>query len=569
MLKKLVAAALVALAAAQGIDGDSLPTVDLGYSLHRASALNTSAADNPYYNFTNIRYARPPTLGNRWKKPLPPLEDRENVQDGSNGFNCPAANPAWISFARSWIPDYVLSQQFNDTGAMAELNKLNSSSNPMSEPPMDPKQNEDCLFLDVMAPQKVFDGRDDKDAKKAPVMVWIYGGGYASGSKTDGYPPEGLMRRAREANGGLGVVYVAMNYRLGAFGWLAGPTVTSDGIANAGLHDQKFALEWIQKNIHLFGGDPDDVTVFGESAGGGSIMHHLTAYAGREKFPAKRAILQSPGWLPQVSNYQLEEQFKRFMNYANVTSLEELRSLPGEDIIRANYHSVYFSTYSSYTYGPAVDGSYVPALPGELLSSGHFDKDVDVMVGHNAQEGLVFSNPFLKNAKQYEAFLEKQLPTLQQPVVDYINEDLYPPVYNGSYSYDSLLERQVLGLGEAIFICNTFYLDKAYGNQTYAYLFDVFPAIHGQDLAYTFYNDGGPDTSDLLFNTSIAVAMQDYITSFAAVGKPTSPSVKGLPMFKMYGSDADIIEFDTNSIRKAMDPAANQRCDWWQKALFV
>ena len=91
-------------------------------------------------------------------------------------------------------------------------------------------------------------------------------------------------------------MFVAINYRLGAFGWLSGPTLQSDGTANAGLYDQRLALEWVQKNIHLFGGDANCVTVAGESAGGGSIMHQITAFGGlKGAAPFQQAILQSPG----------------------------------------------------------------------------------------------------------------------------------------------------------------------------------------------------------------------------------------------------------------------------------
>jgi carboxylesterase type B len=100
-------------------------------------------------------------------------------------------------------------------------------------------------------------------------------GGFAVSSKTDGVFPSGLLRRAKE-NSDDSLVFVAINYRIGVFGFLGGPTLQKDGIANAGLYDQRFAFEWVQKNIHLFGGDPSRVTIMGNSAGGGSIVHQVT-----------------------------------------------------------------------------------------------------------------------------------------------------------------------------------------------------------------------------------------------------------------------------------------------------
>lgn len=105
-------------------------------------------------------------------------------------------------------------------------------------------------------------------------LVEIFGGGFVGGDKNyiNVGPPDGLLQRSNNS-----IVYVTMNYRLGAFGWIAGSDfVGDDGVPNAGLHDQRFALEWVQKNIHLFGGDSEQVTVIGESAGGGSILHQIT-----------------------------------------------------------------------------------------------------------------------------------------------------------------------------------------------------------------------------------------------------------------------------------------------------
>jgi len=136
---------------------------------------------------------------------------------------------------------------------------------------------EDCLFLDVMVPKSIFEGGNNKkkNGTGAPVLVWVYGGGYTAGSKSGSGNPAGLLERSM-THGRDGVIYVAMNYRLGALGWLAGPTFQEEGTPNAALYDQRFALQWVQDQISKFGGDPNKVTVIGESAGGGSIMHQVT-----------------------------------------------------------------------------------------------------------------------------------------------------------------------------------------------------------------------------------------------------------------------------------------------------
>ena len=187
------------------------------------------------------------------------------VNDGSIGRICPQASPAWELVAAQFLPAYLTGQPFNLSAAEAAIAQAASS-----QPVQDPRTTEDCLFLDVVVPRTIFHKatRRVNATAGAPVLVWIYGGGYTAGEKTGfgQFNPAGLID-VSQTDGSEGVVFVSLNYRLGAFGWLAGPTLQSDGTANAALYDQRLALQWIQQNIHLFGGDPNRVTVMGESAG--------------------------------------------------------------------------------------------------------------------------------------------------------------------------------------------------------------------------------------------------------------------------------------------------------------
>ena len=114
--------------------------------------------------------------------------------------------------------------------------------------------------------------------------------------------------------------------------------------------------------------------------------------------------------------------------------------------------------------------------------------------------------------------------------------------------------------------CNTDYLNRAYGGKTYAYRFSVPPALHGQDIAYTFYN--GPNSSEIpgleIPDQSIAEALQKYIVSFTATGVPSS---KNLPVFPQWGNDKNLLDLDVTGIKIVKDDTANSRCAWWQKAL--
>lgn len=154
--------------------------------------------------------------------------------------------------AEQFIPKYVTGQPFNASAAEAALAKAAGSGLRQ-----DARTSEDCLYLDVVVPVGIFTKatKSARPASGAPVLVWIYGGGYTAGEKTGfgQYNPSGLIK-ASQASGSEGIVFVSINYRLGAFGFLAGPTLQSDGDANAALYDQRLALRWVQENIHLFGG---------------------------------------------------------------------------------------------------------------------------------------------------------------------------------------------------------------------------------------------------------------------------------------------------------------------------
>ncbi|KAF2219183.1 carboxylesterase family protein-like protein [Elsinoe ampelina] len=558
-----VLAALGGLAAAQQYgnaprpNNTALPIVDLGYELQQASGFNDTGR---YYNFSNIRYAAPPVGNLRFAEPAAPARNRGSVQTGQQNRICPQAAGAWSAIAGQFIPRYLAGQ--------TTFNASSFVTPPAGTiPAQDPATNEDCLFLDVFVPDTIFNQR--KQRKKAPVLVWIYGGGYTGGSKSGSGSPAGLLDRSRN-NGQDGIIYVALNYRLGAFGWLSGPTFQENGgVANAALYDQRFALQWVTKYIHLFGGDPDQVTVFGESAGGGSIMHQITAFGGTKgKAPFQRAVPQSPGWAPITSPQVQEDIFNEFLANGNFSSLAEARAAPFAQVQLANLITVGGSSYGSFTFGPVVDGIFAPSLPGQLLARGQFDRDVSILVGQNTNEGLLFTSPFIQTEQNLRDSLVVSQPQLAAfpDQIDFILNDLYPPIFDGSQAqgYRNQIARSAAITAELAFICNTFYLDKAYGNKTYSYLFAVPPALHGQDVPYSYYTGTGAPTTSVIA-PPVALALQEYITSFAQDGDPNEP---GVPFFDLYGPDASVKVLNITGFSETRDPAANRRCNYWQKALY-
>jgi para-nitrobenzyl esterase len=222
--------------------------------------------------------------------------------------------------------------------------------------------SEDCLQLNVFAPPH---------AKKAPVMVWIHGGGNRTGAGWI-YGGENFARD--------GVVVVSINYRLGALGYFAHPALTkaakaSQPLANYGQMDQIAALKWVQKNAAAFGGDPKNVTVFGESAGGFDILALLATPSAKGLY--KKAIVESGGgWFPVTTLAQLEAADTALLTKAGITAAtaEELRALPVDKLVALNG-----------AYGAIVDGRLMTETGSQALANGHFD-DVPLIIGSNSGE---------------------------------------------------------------------------------------------------------------------------------------------------------------------------------------
>ncbi|KAH8650940.1 Alpha/Beta hydrolase protein [Tricladium varicosporioides] len=536
----------------------ALPTIDLGYAIHRAT-INVKL-EWQYYNFSNIRYASPPTGNLRFAASIPPTTINRTVNDGQQGKICAQAVPYWYQIMQYYLGGadaatlaYVASQ----VSAVQKALTIAGLAAP------DPRTTEDCLFLDVITPVTIL---ESKSVRKAPVLVWIYGGGYVGGDKSLSGNPATLISRSFE-NGGEGVVFVTFNYRLGLF----------VSLPNAGLYDQKLALQWVQKNIHLFGGDASRVTVIGESAGAGSIMHQITAYGGAlGSAPFSRAILQSTGFSPVTGNAQQEATLNSVLTQAqtliaaNITSVDALRKLSFEDLAGLNTITVARSTYGQFTYGPVVDGTFVPKAPSVLLAEGKFDKSVQAMTAHNSNEGIVFTSPFLTTEADLATNLKLTFPAATNATIDYWLGTVYPPVYDGTYPYTSLTQRASLITAEVSFTCNSRYLDLAYNNETYSYYFTVPPGFHGEDIAYTFFN-GDTTTLDDGYpvNATLAAALQRYITNFA-MSKSGNPNGVGVPFFPKYQSNSTVLMLDDESIGNLVtDPVANSRCAWLATAPYA
>ncbi|MEO6994965.1 MAG: carboxylesterase family protein, partial [Lacunisphaera sp.] len=240
--------------------------------------------------------------------------------------------------------------------------------------------SEDCLYLNVWTPSKT-------GADKLPVMVWIYGGGFQAGASSEPRQDGAILARK-------GVVVVSMNYRLGLFGFLAHPGLAAEtaggATGNYGLMDQIAALQWVQRNIAAFGGDPHNVTIFGESAGSMSVCSLMASPLTRGLF--SRAIGQSGSAVhpasetssQRQSRARAEERGVAFAAAANATSIKELRQKPAAELLKLALSK------PEYQFYPVIDGAVLPIDANEIFSSAR-QNDVPLLAGWNADEVRVYS----------------------------------------------------------------------------------------------------------------------------------------------------------------------------------
>ena len=302
-------------------------------------------------------------------------------------------------------------------------------------------------------------------------------------------------------------------------------------------------------------------------------MHHITSYGGSGTVPFQQAIPQSPAFqlfVPAQSQAFFSQVVGNASTLANttITSAQQLRTLPYEILYELNAIIVWLSTYGSFTFGPVVDpspGAYVPDFPARLIFQGKFH-NVNLTVGHNTNEGLLFSPPFIQTQAEFFEAIQALFPTANASTVSYITNVLYPPVFNGTYGYTDAIGRTALLISNFLVTCNANILASTL-KSGYAYFFSVPPGLHGEDVPYTFFN-GDSSTSDegLPVNASVAGVFQKYLTNFAITGKPTA---QGSQDFTIYGQQDTVTNIGVTGLgTQIKDPGAVPACQFWQEAPF-
>ncbi|CAO1628976.1 unnamed protein product [Sympodiomycopsis kandeliae] len=272
-----------------------------------------------------------------------------------------------------------------------DATKLNKACLQSGRPDASVQSDEDCLYLQVHRPQGTKKGDD------LPVMLWIYGGAWNTGStQAYGYPHE-LIKQSVKLN--KKVIHVAGEYRLGALGFLAGAQVAEasrngSATTNAGYWDQREVMRWVQENIHSFGGDPKKVTIFGQSAGAGAVGVHLIANDGNTEGLFRAAILQSgaaaTGARYGPTDERPQKSYDQLLQMTNCTNIPCLRGVDAATLQKA----VTAINLQSYEYGypgwvPLKDDYFIQGLPSERYAKGKI-ANVPIIAGVNLDEGTIF-----------------------------------------------------------------------------------------------------------------------------------------------------------------------------------
>ena len=447
--------------------------------------------------FKGIPYAIPPTGIRRWR----PAEKAPGWQD--------------VRMAKAYGPDCVQASTMGPT-PHPETSFFYHTPGLSSE---------DCLYLNVWTPAE----KETHGGRKLPVMVWIHGGGYTQGSGS--WPLYDGTELARK-----GVVIVTFNYRLGIFGYFAHPELTKESphqsSGNYGTLDQILALEWVRDNISAFGGDPNNITIFGESAGAGSVLQLMTSPLAAGLF--HKAIAQSGGIFRSLPALTVAHQGKpsaessgrEFANIIGKKTLQSLREMPATTL-----HNL--AREKAYSSAVIIDGWVLTDQIYDVFVQGK-QQDVPIIVGFNGDEAYPFRHDRILNKEAYRQDVRKQYGKLA---------DEYLAVYPAD-DWKRSIERHS---GYARFgwtMEGVARMMERVSSEAYLYFFDhkipgANAAFHTAEVSYVFNNEKNavrysPNIPALVSRKSditLANILSDYWVSFAKTG---IPAVKALPEWRAY-----------------------------------
>ena len=442
--------------------------------------------------FLGIPYAQPPVGDLRWKAPVPAAK-WEGVRKATEfGQHCLQGNPFGDMVTR------------------------------------DPGGSEDCLSLNVWVPS-------NPSSKKLAVMVWIYGGGFVAGTTSEGRQ-DGL-RLAQQ-----GVIVVSMNYRLNMFGFLVHPELAKESghgsSGNYGLMDQLLALHWVHNNIAAFGGDPDNVTIFGESAGSFSVSAQMASPLAKGLF--NKAIGESgaafsrSGLSFESVAIREEKDTKLVKEKLGVSTLAELRALPAQKLL-----DIFGKAGpDAFAFGPNIDGHFLPEPPSAIFGAGK-QNDVPLLAGWNKDEGSYELGSEKPTAESMKAMAEKDFGGKAPEFLK-----LYP-----TGTPEKTMRSATDYAGDTFIAFSTWAWIEAQSktgkHAIYRYRFDMAPpasdanapkmgAYHSAEIEYVFGQlDSKAGVPWRAEDRALSEQMMKYWSNFAKNGDPNGP---GLPKWPKYVS---------------------------------
>uniref|UniRef100_A0A1B6JWT5 Carboxylic ester hydrolase n=2 Tax=Homalodisca liturata TaxID=320908 RepID=A0A1B6JWT5_9HEMI len=440
--------------------------------------------------------------------------------------------------------------------------------------------SEDCLYLNVVAPKP--------RPQNAAVMVWIFGGGFYSGSSTlDVYDPRILVS---EEN----VIYVSMQYRVASLGFLFFDN--GDVPGNAGLFDQLMALQWVHDNINFFGGNPHNVTLFGESAGAVSVSLHLLSPLSRNLF--SQAIMESGAATAPWAIISRDESILRGLRLAEAVgcphtrpeipeAIECLRKKNASELVDNEWGTL---GICEFPFVPIIDGAFIDDLPVRSLATKNFKK-TNILMGSNTEEGYYFIIYYLT-----ELFRKEENVYVNRDEFLHAVHELNPYVNNVArqaivFEYtdwlnpdDPIRNRDALDkmVGDFHFTCNVNEFAHRYaetGNNVYMYYFkyrslgNPWPSwtgvMHADEINYIFGEPLNPALNYHPQEVELSRRMMRYWANFAKTGNP-SMSEDGTwtatywPVHTAYGRE--YLTLDVNSTATGRGPRLKQ-CAFWKKYL--
>jgi para-nitrobenzyl esterase len=472
-------------------------------------------AEQEIWSFKGIPYAAPPVGDLRWRPPQPVTPWADPLACTSFGPSCPQPAQSGVTYL--------------DTGAV----------------------DEDCLYLNVWSPAE-----SAKD--RLPVMVWIHGGSFETGSGSMAiYGGQNLAA--------MGVVVVTINYRLGPLGFLAHPALSaesSEGVSgNYGLLDQIAALSWVRRNIAGFGGDPANVTVFGESAGAISILDLLVSPLAEGLF--HKAIVESGILLDygfgvsttgalETAEAAGEDFAARLGTNGSGDVLAQMRAKSPEELLASatELAEAYGLMEKGLTWKPVADGYVLPDLPSKLWAASE-RHSIPLLIGSNADEGNAFPASLTVSERDYEAQMRKIFGGYAEEALA-----LYP--VSDPKERVAALSRMLTEIGfasTARFAARSMSSSAgdgggAIGSQgaeaapTYLYQFTRVPmnnplgAFHAVEIPYVFGNADLFSTLGKIEQADydLSASIMGYWTRFAATGDPNGA---GAPTWPMYEQASD------------------------------